>query len=78
VGEDTVARTWRPELCGRGGSRRSSSDDSHIEAKLLDVVGLYVDPPERAVVLCFDEKSRWQALERTQPSLRLTPGRAGR
>ena len=48
-----------------------------LEAKLVDVVGLYLNPPERAVVLCFDEKSQCQALERTQPSLPLTPGRAG-
>jgi DDE superfamily endonuclease len=49
--------------------------DPDLEAKLVDVVGLYVDPPERAVVLCVDENSRAHALERTQPSLALTPRR---
>ena len=43
----------------------------------MDVVGLYMDPPERAVVLCVDEKSQIQALERSQRSLPLKPGRAG-
>jgi len=42
-----------------------------------DVVGLYHNPPEHAVVLCADEKSQIQALERSQPSLPMTPGRAG-
>ena len=45
--------------------------------KLRDVVGLYVDPPERAVVFAFDEKSQIQALDRTQPGLPLKKGRAG-
>ncbi len=45
--------------------------------KLRDVVGLYVDPPERAVVLAFDEKSRIQALDRTQPGLPMKKGRCG-
>ena len=48
-----------------------------FEAKLVDVVGLYLDPPERAVVFCFDEKSEMQALQRTQPGLPMKPGRAG-
>ena len=51
-------------------------NDRNFEAKLVDVVGLYLNPPERAVVLCFDENSQCQALERSQPSLPLTPGRA--
>ena len=41
----------------------------HFVEKLRDVVGLYVDPPERAVVFAFDEKSQIQALDRTQPGL---------
>jgi transposase len=41
------------------------------------VVGLYLDPPERAVIFSFDEKTQVQALDRTQPSLPMTPGRAG-
>ena len=53
------------------------SNDPEFEAKLTDVVALYLDPPERAVVLCVDEKTQTQALDRTQPSLPIKPGRAG-
>jgi transposase len=53
------------------------SNDPDFEAKLVDVVGLYLNPPEKAVVLCIDEKSQIQALDRTQPSLPIKPGRAG-
>jgi transposase len=53
------------------------SNDPKFEQKLVDVVGLYLNPPERAVVLCMDEKSQIQALDRTQPSLPIKPGRAG-
>ena len=53
------------------------SRDPAFEAKLVDVVGLYVDPPTRAVVLSIDEKSQIQALDRTQPGLPLKPGRCG-
>jgi transposase len=52
-------------------------NDPKFEEKLTDVVGLYLDPPEKAVVLCVDEKSQIQALDRTQPSLPLKRGRAG-
>lgn len=50
------------------------STDPALEVKLRDVVGLYLDPPERAVVLCVDEKSQIQALERTAPMLPVRPG----
>jgi len=53
------------------------SNDPRFEEKLVDVVGLYLNPPEQAVVLCMDEKSSVQALDRTQPSLPMTKGRAG-
>jgi transposase len=53
------------------------SNDPRFEEKLVDVVGLYLDPPERAVVLCVDEKSQIQALDRSQPSLPMKKGRAG-
>ncbi len=53
------------------------SRDPQFAAKLVDVVGLYVDPPTHAVVLSIDEKSQIQALERTQPGLPLKRGRAG-
>jgi transposase len=53
------------------------SSDPRFEEKLADVVGLYLNPPERAIVLSMDEKSQIQALDRTQPSLPIKPGRAG-
>ena len=53
------------------------SNDPHFTEKLLDVVGLYLNPPEHALVLCADEKSQIQALDRTQPGLPLKKGRCG-
>ena len=53
------------------------SKDPHFESKLVDVVGLYMDPPENALVLCVDEKSQIQALDRTQPGLPMKKGRCG-
>ena len=53
------------------------SNDKHFEEKLTDVVELYLNPPPNAVVLSVDEKSQIQALDRTQPSLPMKPGRAG-
>ncbi len=50
------------------------SNDRHFEEKFWDVIGLYLDPPEKALVLCCDEKSQCQALERTQPGLPLGIG----
>ena len=50
------------------------SCDPQFDAKLADIVGLYLDPPERALVLCVDEKSQIQALNRTQPALPMWPG----
>src|SRR6266487_5867599 len=54
------------------------SPDPEFEAKLLDIVGLYLHPPENAIVLCVDEKSGIQALDRTQPGLPLRAKRPGR
>jgi len=53
------------------------SNDKHFADKVEDVVGLYMNPPERAIVLSVDEKSQIQALDRTQPGLPLKRGRAG-
>jgi transposase len=53
------------------------SNDPRFTEKLIDVVGLYLNPPDKAVVLCMDEKSQIQALDRTQPSLPMKRGRAG-
>ena len=52
------------------------SNDPRFEEKLVDVVGLYMNPPEKAIVLCADEKSSVQALDRTQASLPMVKGRA--
>lgn len=52
------------------------SNDPRFSEKLVDVVGLYLDPPDKAIVLCTDEKSQIQALDRTQASLPIMPGRA--
>ena len=53
------------------------SNDKHFAEKLVDVVGLYLSPPEHAIVLCVDEKTQIQALDRTQKSLPIYPGRCG-
>ncbi len=76
VGKDTVARIWRARrLRPWRVDTFKLSNDPRFEAKLVDVVGLYLNPPERAVVFSFDEKTQCQALDRTQPSLPLKPGR---
>jgi transposase len=74
VGNSTVAKAWRNHGIQpwRSGSFRFSTDPE-LEAKVVDVVGLYLDPPEGAVVLCCDEKSQIQALERTAPILPMQP-----
>ena len=53
------------------------STDPWLVEKVRDIVGLYLNPPEHAIVLCVDEKSQVQALDRTQPILPLRPGSAG-
>ena len=74
----TVSRIWRAHgLQPHRVEYFKLSTDPQFVAKLRDVVGLYVDPPERAVVFAFDEKSQIQALDRTQPGLPLKKGRAG-
>jgi transposase len=78
VSAATVQRVWharglKPHLV----ETFKLSNDKRFEEKLVDVVGLYIDPPEKAVVLCIDEKSQIQALDRTQPSLPMKKGRAG-
>lgn len=72
---DFVHRVWqtfglKPHLS----STFKLSTDPHFVEKVRDVVGLYVDPPDKALVLCLDEKSQIQALDRTQPSLPIHPG----
>ncbi len=78
IGKDTVARIWRDHhLKPWKIETFKLSNDPRFEEKLVDVVGLYLNPPERAAVFCFDEKTQFQALDRTQPSLPMRPGRAG-
>jgi len=75
VSHDSVARLWR-RFCLQPHRTEGFkfSVGPQLDAKIRDVVGLYLDPPENAVVICVDEKSRCQALERTQPILPLRPG----
>ena len=75
VSQSTVSRIWRafglqPH---RQESFKLSTDPLFIE-KVRDIVGLYLDPPVKAMVLCVDEKSQIQALDRTQPILPMAPG----
>ncbi len=75
IGDATVARAWRAYRVQpwRRGTFKFSTDPE-LEAKVRDVVGLYLDPPRNAIVLCVDEKSQIQALDRTQPILPVRPG----
>jgi transposase/DNA-binding CsgD family transcriptional regulator len=75
----TVARAWKaygvaPWRC----ETFKFSTDPELVAKVTDVVGLYLAPPRNAIVLCVDEKSQIQALDRTAPMLPMQPGRAAR
>jgi transposase len=73
-----ISRIWRAHgLKPHRVKTFKLSKDPHFVDKLRDVVGLYVAPPERAIVFSFDEKSQIQALDRTQPGLPLKKGRAG-
>src|SRR5271154_171305 len=75
LSQTAVSRIWR--AFGLQPHRQETwklSKDPQFVAKVRDVVGLYLNPPERAVVLCVDEKSQIQALDRTAPILRMLPG----
>ena len=78
VSRSTVQRIWdahglQPH---RVTTFKLSKDPAFVQ-KLTDIVGLYLNPPDQAVVLCVDEKSQIQALDRTQPGLPMKPGRCG-
>ena len=78
VSDSTVQRVWKaaglkPHLV----KTFKVSNDPHFTEKVIDVVGLYMNPPENALVLCVDEKTQIQALDRTQKSLPIYPGRCG-
>ena len=75
IGDATVARAWRAyRVQPWRQDTFKFSTDPELEAKVRDVVGLYLNPPENAIVLCVDEKSQIQALNRTQPILPVRPG----
>ena len=75
VSRTIVHRVWqRHDVQPHRVERFKVSNDPQVEAKERNIVGLYLDPPDRALVLCVDEKSRIQALDRTAPILPLRPG----
>lgn len=75
VSKSTVNRIWRANDLKPHRTRQFKvSNDPEFEKKFWDVIGLYLNPPERAIILCCDEKSQCQALERTQPALPLISG----
>jgi hypothetical protein len=78
ISPSSVGRVWaeaglKPHLV----RRFKIANDPQFEEKVTDVVGLYMNPPDKALVLCVDEKSQIQALDRTQPGLPMKKGRAG-
>ena len=78
ISDSTIGRIWKehglkPHLV----KTFKLSNDPHFVEKLNDIVGLYLSPPEHAIVLCCDEKSQIQALDRTQPGLPMKKGRCG-
>ena len=74
-----VARTWKKHgVQPHRMERYMASNDPEFEEKAADVIGLYLNPPQHAVVLCVDEKTAIQALDRKDPVLPLSPGRAER
>jgi transposase len=78
VSKSTVSNIWRSHNIKphRSKTFKLSRDPKFLE-KLSDVIGLYLNPPDQAIVLCVDEKSQIQALDRTQPGLPIKKGRCG-
>jgi transposase len=78
ISKSTISNIWRSHNLKPHRTRtfKLSRDPKFLE-KLTDVVGLYLNPPDQAIVLCIDEKSQIQALQRTQPGLLLKKGRCG-
>jgi transposase len=75
VSRTIVHRVWQKhDVQPHRVERFKISNDPHFEEKVRDIVGLYLSPPDRALVLCVDEKSQIQALDRTAPILPLRPG----
>jgi transposase len=79
VSKDAVHRVWKEAgLKPHRLERYMASDDPDFETKAADIIGLYLNPPEHAAVFCVDEKTAIQALDRLDPVLPLSPGRAER
>jgi len=79
ISATTVHRIWREHKLKPHQVRSFKfSKDPQLAEKIIDVVGLYMDPPKGALVLCVDEKTQIQALDRTQPTLPIKPGKAAR
>ena len=79
VSQSTVSRVWRQFGLQPHRSRSYlTSDDPEFEEKAADIIGLYLNPPVHAAIFCVDEKSAIQALDRLDPVLPLSPGRAER
>lgn len=79
MSQSTVSRIWRAfGLKPHRQDKFKISKDPFFVDKVRDVVGLYIDPPHQALVLCVDEKSQVQALDRSQPLLPMRPGQAER
>lgn len=79
VNQMMVVRVWkRAGLKPHRIERYMLSDDPDFESKATDVIGLYVNPPQHAVIFCVDEKTHIQALDRLDPVLPMSPGRAER
>jgi transposase len=79
VSKDTLQRLWhKAGLKPHRLERYMASDDPEFEQKAADIIGLYLHPPQHAAVFCVDEKSAIQALDRRDPVLPLSPGRAER
>jgi transposase len=75
ISRTIVHRVWQKhDVQPHRVERFKLSNDPHFEEKVRDIVGLYLNPPDRALVLCVDEKSQIQALDRTAPILPLRPG----
>jgi transposase len=79
VSKSTVQRVWtQAQLKPHRLDRYMASDDPEFESKAADIIGLYLNPPQHAAVFCVDEKTAIQALDRLDPVLPLSPGRAER
>jgi transposase len=79
LSKDTVHRAWKEAgIQPHRIERYMASNDPNFEAKAADIIGLYLNPPQHAAVFCVDEKTAIQALDRLDPVLPLSPGRAER